>query len=318
MADLLAEAGYRVLKTSDSAHGGVLVEEERPDLVLLEVHTDRGAGWSLLKRIAASIPVLVVSQQGLEQDVVRGLDTGAADYLAKPFRFEELLARVRVQLRQRAPAVSALASSADATARQVGAAAPPAAAPPLQPPAAPRVDTPLERQAAAQETVVMPYDDEHMLHDARAEAAAPELPEVISDQPLGRRLHAARQRRRVTLVQAENDLNIRMYYLQAIEEEKFALLPGATLTETFVSKYAAYLGQDAKQALEEYRRLHYTQHNEPPRSLGGSAPPRSLPRWIVQLVAILLAVGICVVLIMTIDPNGASHLVDQVRRLVGL
>lgn len=321
LADLLDEAGYRVIKTSDTAHGGVLVEEEQPNLVILEVHSDRGAGWSLLKRIAPTTKVMVVSQQGLEEDVVRGLDAGAIDYISKPFRSQELLARVRAQLRQAVPIEAPVSAPADpsVTQRFETIDVPPVPAPPAEPDAPSSTSSPLrERQAAGRETVVMPYDDEHMLVDARAEAASPSLPDVSSDLPLGQRLHAARQQRRISLVQAENDLNIRMYYLQAIEEEKFALLPGATLTETFVNKYATYLGQDAKQALDEYRRLHYTQHSAPPRALGGNPLPRSMPSWVVWLVAIVLAVALCIALILWIDPNGAGNLIEQVRRLLGL
>ena len=54
-----------------------------------------GAGWQILERYGSRLPVIVISGQGLEEDVVRGLDLGAADFLTKPFRSAELLARLR-------------------------------------------------------------------------------------------------------------------------------------------------------------------------------------------------------------------------------
>src|SRR5690349_17500348 len=96
----LEEAGYDVLRATEARHVDLLVDEHRPDLVLLDTGTSRGEGWELLGRIAPRLPVIVISGRGLEEDIVRGLDAGAADYLPKPFRSAELLARVRARLRE--------------------------------------------------------------------------------------------------------------------------------------------------------------------------------------------------------------------------
>src|SRR6185295_2855051 len=77
--------------------------EQRPDLVLLDPDIGRGDGWLLLNQFAAVTPIIVISGQALEEDIIRGLDAGAADYLAKPFRTGELLARVRSRLRPSTP-----------------------------------------------------------------------------------------------------------------------------------------------------------------------------------------------------------------------
>jgi len=325
--DLLVEAGYRVLKASDHAYGETLLNEESPDLVLLEVAIERNAGWALLQRIASKAHVIILSQHGLEEDVVRGLDAGAIDYITKPFRSEELLARVRLHLRQKAR-LAASNDAADATETTPGTPAGRLADLPIKVKLHSELvetklttNTPRERQAAAavNETVVMPYDDEYMLKEAREIQDSPSIPEVTADMPLGKRLYTIRQQRRISLVQAENDLNIRMYYLQAIEEEKFTLLPGPMLTENFVSRYAAYLGQDSKQAVDEYRRLHYTEHNQPLKDLGGVAPPKTIPAWVIRVIAAVLAIVVCISLLIVFgDPLNVSELFTQLQQMLGL
>jgi DNA-binding response OmpR family regulator len=74
----------------------------RFDAVLLDVRLPDGDGRAFcarLRRNGARIPILMLTGAGEEQDVVRGLDAGANDYIAKPFRVNELLARLRAQLR---------------------------------------------------------------------------------------------------------------------------------------------------------------------------------------------------------------------------
>jgi DNA-binding response OmpR family regulator len=80
----------------------------RPDLVILDVNLPGMSGLEVCRRIrqhpaTARLPVIIVSGLGAEVDQVRGLDTGADDYLSKPFGIQELLARVRAVLRRAAP-----------------------------------------------------------------------------------------------------------------------------------------------------------------------------------------------------------------------
>ena len=92
-----------------AADGGEALErlrepEPRFDLVVLDLMLPVVGGLEVLRRIRASgdyVPVLVLTAMGDAQDRVRGLEEGADDYLPKPFRLEELLARVRVLLRRR-------------------------------------------------------------------------------------------------------------------------------------------------------------------------------------------------------------------------
>lgn len=90
-----------------SAHSGAAalreIEKQAPDLVILDVMMPGMSGYEVCRRIreqydAAALPVLMLTARTRMEDVVRGLDSGANDYLAKPFHREELLARVRSQL----------------------------------------------------------------------------------------------------------------------------------------------------------------------------------------------------------------------------
>jgi DNA-binding response OmpR family regulator len=112
LEDVLAAAGYRVLTAADGAAGLELALEEKPDLVLLDVMLPKLDGLSVcaeLRRRVPAVPVLMLTARGRVEDRVAGLDTGADDYLVKPFSTDELLARVRALLRRgqrqgRAPA----------------------------------------------------------------------------------------------------------------------------------------------------------------------------------------------------------------------
>lgn len=80
--------------------------ESAPDLLLLDVMMPGIDGFQVLQRVRkhendslAELPIVMLTARGTEADVVRGLDIGATDYLTKPFRSQELLARVRRHLR---------------------------------------------------------------------------------------------------------------------------------------------------------------------------------------------------------------------------
>jgi hypothetical protein len=253
----------------------------------------------------------VISGRGLEEDIIRGLDAGAADYLPKPFRTGELLARIRVQLRGR-PA------TAPHTASQI------LAAPPAQPPVgelpqrqeAPQAPARRRQGEDEAEPGFITYGEEQrLIHDSQQVTDDLRIDE-ITGLPLGQRLRAAPQRKRITLGQAEQESKVRMHYIQAMEEEKFSLLPRGPITEELLRAYAAYIGVDVNQALEEYRRLHFNGPIEPPSALGGAPLPRTLPRWLSRLIAALLALAIGLGGIWAIDPGGMSALVARARALV--
>lgn len=99
----LEESGFRVCLADSLAKAQVLFAEERPALVLLDMGLPDGDGAELLKTIRqhdADLPVILATARSGLADRVAGLEEGADDYLVKPYAFEELLARIRVQLRR--------------------------------------------------------------------------------------------------------------------------------------------------------------------------------------------------------------------------
>ncbi len=114
LADALRFAGYEVLE-SDNGSGGLELAIESPvDLVLLDVMLPKLDGFGVLRELRRSqptLPVIMVTARGAEEDRVRGLTDGADDYVVKPFSAKELLARVDAVLRrspQRSADVEAL------------------------------------------------------------------------------------------------------------------------------------------------------------------------------------------------------------------
>ncbi len=100
-ANLISE-GYDVLKAYDGQSAVEMVADKQPDLVLLDVMMPGLDGFGACERIRefSSVPIIMVTAKGEEQDRVRGLDVGADDYIVKPFSATEVLARVRAVLRR--------------------------------------------------------------------------------------------------------------------------------------------------------------------------------------------------------------------------
>lgn len=103
--------GYRVVEAHDGEEALVLVQEELPQLVLLDWMLPKVSGIEVCRRLRArvetkNLPVIMLTARGEDIDRVRGLDTGADDYLTKPFSMTELLARVRAVLRRIRPALA--------------------------------------------------------------------------------------------------------------------------------------------------------------------------------------------------------------------
>lgn len=125
LARALREEDYAVDTAEDGEDGLYKAESTDYDAVILDVMLPKLDGWSVLSRLRRTkrTPVLMLTARDTTQDRVRGLDTGADDYLVKPFDLPELLARLRALIRrsagQAAPALHVRDISIDMRSRQV-------------------------------------------------------------------------------------------------------------------------------------------------------------------------------------------------------
>jgi two-component system OmpR family response regulator len=103
LASALGEAGYAVDCAGDGARGDFLAQTERYDAVVLDLGLPKVDGLTILRRwrdAGLTMPVLVLTARGSWHEKVHGIDGGADDYVAKPFRMEEVLARLRALIRR--------------------------------------------------------------------------------------------------------------------------------------------------------------------------------------------------------------------------
>ena len=103
LAAALGEAGYAVDCAADGARGEFLGQTEQYDAVVLDLGLPKVDGLTLLRRwrdAGRTMPVLVLTARGSWHEKVHGIDGGADDYVAKPFRMEEVLARLRALIRR--------------------------------------------------------------------------------------------------------------------------------------------------------------------------------------------------------------------------
>lgn len=103
VAYALKRAGFETLESGDGAEGLDLALNVRPDLVVLDLMLPGLDGYRFAEEVRRSdqdVAIIMVTALDQERDKVRGLDAGADDYLTKPFSMEELLARVRANLRR--------------------------------------------------------------------------------------------------------------------------------------------------------------------------------------------------------------------------
>ena len=101
--DVLTAADYDALVTSDHRELSRIIETERPELVLLDLMFPDTDGIELMESVPdlADLPVIFISAYGRDETIARALDSGAADYIVKPFSSTELTARIRAALRRR-------------------------------------------------------------------------------------------------------------------------------------------------------------------------------------------------------------------------
>ena len=108
----LRREGFEVVIARDGIEALTAFEAHKPDLVLLDVMLPRMSGLDVCREIRtrSKVPIIMVTAKGAEIDTVVGLEVGADDYVTKPYRLRELVARMRAVLR-RSPGDEALADS---------------------------------------------------------------------------------------------------------------------------------------------------------------------------------------------------------------
>ncbi len=107
----LARAGYAVESCADGEEGLMRALEQPPDLVIIDWMLPHLSGLEICRRLrrtesTANIPIIMLTARAEEGDRVRGLETGADDYITKPFSPRELVARIRAVMRRVRPALS--------------------------------------------------------------------------------------------------------------------------------------------------------------------------------------------------------------------
>jgi two-component system, OmpR family, phosphate regulon response regulator PhoB len=115
LAELLewhfGQEGYDVARTGDGEEALLLAQEQAPDIVVLDWMIEGISGIEVCRRLrrapgTANVPIIMLTARGEEEDRVRGLETGADDYVTKPFSPRELVARVNAVMRRMRPALA--------------------------------------------------------------------------------------------------------------------------------------------------------------------------------------------------------------------
>ena len=112
----LERKGYRVLEAYDGEEGLRRARTEKPDLILLDIMLPKMIGFDVceaLRRDGDNVPILLLTAREEEDDKVRGLETGADDYITKPFSMREVIARVEANIRRTSMAAPSGGAAAD-------------------------------------------------------------------------------------------------------------------------------------------------------------------------------------------------------------
>ena len=95
--------GYRVVSAGNGLEALELIRQESPDLVILDILMPEMDGWEVLEKVEADpemagIPIIMLTARVSDEDVLRGLESGAVEYMTKPFYPQELVAAVKINL----------------------------------------------------------------------------------------------------------------------------------------------------------------------------------------------------------------------------
>jgi two-component system OmpR family response regulator len=108
----LRKEGYEIMTAADAQECVAIARRTPPDLVVLDIMLPSGSGLDVCRQLRlehGNIPVLLLTARAEEDDRIRGFDSGADDYVVKPFSMRELLARVRALLRRRTQTIAVAA-----------------------------------------------------------------------------------------------------------------------------------------------------------------------------------------------------------------
>jgi CheY-like chemotaxis protein len=233
----LGGAGYEVITFQSGFAALGCLAATRPDLVILDVMMPEISGWDLCREIrsTSAVPVIMLTAKQGESDVVTGLNSGADDYLGKPFSLPQLLARVEAVLRR---------SQLVHAAQQRSLRDPRAAS---HEPQLPRLASRRSNSPPAVEhpRIAAPVAIDRPLPSPPppAEPSTPSTPPA--PVRLGTTLRSARLARGQSLHDAEHGCGVRWEYLQAIEQEYFDFMPRPALRQA-LQAYGSYLSVDLR------------------------------------------------------------------------
>jgi DNA-binding response OmpR family regulator len=118
LVDNFRSQGYEVRSAADGNVGLAAVLGEPPDLLLLDIMLPKLNGYEICRRVRErklDLPIIMLTAKGQEEEIVRGLELGADDYVTKPFSIRELIARVKSLLRRRGAGDETIHAIGDAT-----------------------------------------------------------------------------------------------------------------------------------------------------------------------------------------------------------
>ncbi len=267
----LSGVGYDVSTAQNGREALENLATNQPDLVLLDVMMPDMSGWDVCDQIrdgnASTVPIIMLTSKGAENDVITGLKSGADDYVTKPYRLNQLLARIEAVLRRarrlESPHIRAgggVTSTTTSGRQQPGTAYP----------AQPGLKPVLPRPSVAVEPVPA---------------------EAQSRSGLGQRLTEARRMRGQTLYQAEMACGIRWEFLQALEYEHFNYIPRTQL-RSVLHAYATYLGIDLHDYVKARpEQLAQKKHHPLVFSTGKSVPVVLVSTAAVLVLMLVLVLG---------------------------
>lgn len=282
--------GYEVCYVQDGLLALEHVLVERPDLILLDVVMPLVSGWDVCRAIrgVSSVPIIMLTGKSADADVVTGLEAGADDYVTKPFSVAQLRARIEAVLRRAGGAQSVRRQAQNVERETLNAergtlSAEGVPADRQRPLIDHRLPTTSRRPTAIPDPPAAVHSPSSVVSGPSplvpgppplAPRPSPLVPGQGQPQRVGARMRAERQRRGITLLQAERDCRVRWEFLQALEQENWVYLPRQQLRPAALA-YSAFLGMDPAEVAG---------------ALPQSAPPRHVPAMALTLVLLLLVV----------------------------